>query len=175
MGSEVSVLKQSSEGNPREELFDILQPECLQNKTTHQEDFCSEASSIELLPIKSSSHISTVSNVENNLESREPLRFYRSSISFRNDKKLTMKQRVAEGEGWSAGLGGVKEALINERSVIKMCFRLIVSSRSFRSSSFLFLIARTPWFYMTTSHTYQYILMKWRPTQIKCIFPPGGG
>ena len=142
MGSEVSVLKQSSEGNPREELFDILQPECLQNKTTHQEDFCS--SSIELLPIKSNPHISTVSNVENNLESREPLRFYRSSISFRNDKKLTMKQRVAEGEGWSAGLGGVKEALINERSVIKMCFRLIVSSRSFRSSSFLFLIARTP-------------------------------
>ena len=133
------MLKQSSEGNPREELFDILQPECLQNKPTHQEDFCSEASSIELLPIKSNPHISTVSNVENNLESREPLRFYRSSISFRNDKK----QRVAEGEGWSAGMGGVKEALINERSVIKMCFRLIVSSRSFRSSSFLFLIART--------------------------------
>ena len=102
------MLKESSEGNPREELFDILQPECLQNKPTHQEDFCSEASSIELLPIKSNSHISTVSNVENNLESREPLRFYRSSISFRNDKK----QRVAEGEGWSAGLGGVKEALI---------------------------------------------------------------
>ena len=138
MGSEVSVLKQSSEGNPREELFDILQPECLQNKPTHQEDFCS--SSIELLPIKSNPHISTVSNVENNLESREPLRFYQSSSSFR---KLTVKQRVAEGEGWSAGMGGVKEALINERSVIKMCFRLIVSSRSFRSSSFLFLIART--------------------------------
>ena len=136
MGSEVSVLKQSSEGNPREELFDILQPGCLQNKPKHQEDFCSEASSIELLPIKSNPHISTVSNVENNLESREPLRFYRSSTSFRNDKKLTMRQRVA-------GMGGVKEALINERSVIKMCFRLIVSSRSFRSSSFLFLIART--------------------------------
>ena len=119
------MLKESSERNSSREFLDALQPEFLQNRpATGQEDFCNEVS-IELLPIQSNRQNSDSDfKVENPWESREPPRFFWPSgsfASFRNDK-LTMRQKVAEAEGWWVGqrrrVNGVEEALINDRSAL---------------------------------------------------------
>ena len=124
-------MKESSERNSSREFLDALQPEFLQDRpATGQEDFCNEVS-IELLPIKSNCQNSDSDfKVENPWESREPPRFFWPSgsfASFRNDK-LTMRQKVAEAEGWWVGqrrrVNGVEEALVNDRSA----FALISSS-----------------------------------------------
>ena len=115
-------MKESSERNSSREFLDAFQPEFLQSKpTAGQEDFCNEVN-IELLPIKSNCQNSADFKVENPRESRDPPRFFWPSgsfASFRNDK-LTMRQKVAEAEGWWVGqrrrVNGVEEALINDRS-----------------------------------------------------------
>jgi len=114
------VPKEDSERNASREFLDAFQPEFLQKSTPAQEDFCNEVN-IELLPIKSNCQNSADFKVENPRESRDPPRFFWPSgsfASFRNDK-LTMRQKVAEAEGWWVGqrrrVNGVEEALINDR------------------------------------------------------------
>ena len=121
-------MKESSERNSSREFLDAFQPEFLQSKpTAGQEDFCNEVN-IELLPIKSNCQNSADFKVENPRESRDPPRFFWPSgsfASFRNDK-LTMRQKVAEAEGWWVGqrrrVNGVEEALINDRSTPFLLF-----------------------------------------------------
>ena len=121
------MLKENSERNPSRELLDAFQPEFLQKSpAADQEDFCNEVN-IELVPIKSNRQNSDSDfKVENPWESREPPRFFwpsESFASFRNDK-LTMRQKVAEAEGWWVGqrrrVNGVEEALINDRSTLSL-------------------------------------------------------
>ena len=126
MGTEVSVLKEGSERDSSREFLDVFQPEFLQKSPPDQEDFCNEVN-IELVPIKSNRQNSDSDfKVENPWESREPPKFFwpsESFASFRNDK-LTMRQKVAEAEGWWVGqrrrVNGVEEALINDRSTLSL-------------------------------------------------------
>ena len=112
MGTEASLLKGGSEGNPSKELFDTFHPQFLQNRDVGQEDFCNKAN-IELMPIKSNRQSLTDSKVENPSESRELQRFFSpggSFASFGNDK-LAMREKVMETAGQRQKVTGMEEAL----------------------------------------------------------------
>ena len=114
MGTEASVLKGGSEGNPSKELFDTFQPQVLQNRDAGQEDFCDKVN-IELVAIKGNRQSSTDSKVENPFESGGQPRFFCPSgsfASFGNDN-LTREKKVEE-------VNGMEEALVNDRSALAL-------------------------------------------------------
>ena len=125
MGTEASVLKGGSEGNPSKELFDTFQPQILQNRDAGQEDFCDKVN-IELVAIKGNRQSSTDSKVENPFESGGPPRFFCPSgsfASFGNNKLATREKKVEE-------VNGTEEALVNDRSALALfsfsCFFLFL-------------------------------------------------
>ena len=114
MGGEMSRTEENAKENCDQGIFGNFQPK-------KQEDVCHQIN-IELVPIKRDPQTSS-----RDFKKEEELRFFwssRSMTSFRNDK-LTMRQKVAEAEGWcSFGHGhgqhgrrrveGV-ESLVNDR------------------------------------------------------------
>ena len=114
MGGELSRTEENAKENCDQGIFGNFQP-------MKQEDFCHQIN-IELVPIKRDPQTSS-----RDFKKEEELRFFwpsTSMTSFRNDK-LTMRQKVAEAEGWcSFGHGhgqlgrrrveGV-ESLVNDR------------------------------------------------------------
>ena len=93
MGGELSRTEENAKENCDQGIFGNFQPK-------KQEDVCHQIN-IELVPIKRDPQTSS-----RDFKKEEELRFFwpsTSMTSFRNDK-LTMRQKVAEAEGW-CGLG----------------------------------------------------------------------
>ena len=93
MGGELSRTEENAKENCDQGIFGNFQPK-------KQEDVCHQIS-IELVPIKRDPQRGS-----KDVTKEEELRFFwpsTSMTSFRNDK-LTMRQKVAEAEGW-CGLG----------------------------------------------------------------------